>query len=580
MFHVAYQRIYAKTGNMTAGSDDSTIDSMSLSRIKKIIDALQNESYQPHPSRRIYILKKNGKKRPLGIPSFDDKLVQEVIRMVLETLYEPQFVNSSHGFRPRRSCHTALMQVQNRFTGVKWFIEGDIEGFFDNINHNVLIEIMRERIDDERFLRLIRKFLKAGYLEDWKFHRTFSGTPQGGIISPILSNIYLNQLDKYMEQYILKFDKGKKRAQNESYYKLSRIKAKLSYKINSLKNEQCKAMRIQQIRQIEEQRRLLPTGDEMDSGYKRIKYVRYADDFILGVVGDKADCERIKEDIKIFLDEKLKLRLSDSKTLITHGRKPARFLGYETYVRKSNHTKRGNKGILRRSYEGKIVLQMPTETIRKKLLDYDALKLIQHNGNEKWKPKGRIKLLNNDDLEILNAFNAEVRGFANYYSIANNAAALHNFRYIMEYSLYKTFGRKYRASIREIRAKYRFKKDFAVTYRNKKGEQKMNLFVKASFKRKKVSMTQDCDKVPNTIIVTARTSLIDRLQAQQCESCGGNEKLEMHHVRKLKDLKGKQPWEILMRARKRKTLAVCHSCHQRIHNGKNGLKVIVESRMH
>lgn len=568
MFHVAYQRIYAKTGNMTAGSDDSTIDRMSLSRINKIIDALRNESYQPHPSRRIYIVKRNGKKRPLGIPSFDDKLVQEVIRMVLEGLYEPNFENSSHGFRPRRSCHTALMQVQNRFTGVKWFIEGDIEGFFDNIQHNVLIETMRERIDDERFLRLIRKFLKAGYLEDWTFHRTFSGTPQGGIISPILSNIYLNQLDKYIEQYVLKFEKGKKRAQNESYFKLSRIKAKLSYKINSVKNKPFKAQRIQQIRQIEEQRRFLPTGDEMDSGYKRIKYVRYADDFILGVVGNKADCERIKGDIKSFLDEKLKLRLSDSKTLITHGRKPARFLGYEIYVRKCNQTKRGSKGILRRSYEGKVVLQMPTETIRKKLFDYDALKLIQHNGKEKWKPKGRIKLLNNDDLEILNAFNAEVRGFANYYSIANNSAALHNFRYIMEYSLYKTFARKYRTSIREIRAKYRFKKDFAVTYRNKKGKQKMNLFVKASFKRKKVSMIQGCDNIPNTIIVTARTSLIDRLKAEQCESCGGSEKLEMHHVRKLKDLKGKQPWEILMIARRRKTIAVCRSCHQKIHNGK------------
>ncbi|SDH75969.1 reverse transcriptase domain-containing protein [Mucilaginibacter sp. P25] len=203
MYYAAYQRINAKVGNMTPGTDGTTIDSMSLTRIDKLIGALKDETYQPQPAKRVYIPKKNGKKRPLGIPSVDDKLVQEVIRMLLEAIFEGQFENGSHGFRPSRSCHTALMQVQNRFTGAKWFIEGDIKGFFDNIQHNVLIEVLRKRISDERFLRLIRKFLNAGYIEDWTFHKTFSGTPQGGLISPILANIYLDQLDKYIEQYIV-----------------------------------------------------------------------------------------------------------------------------------------------------------------------------------------------------------------------------------------------------------------------------------------------------------------------------------------------------------------------------------------
>ena len=568
MYYAAYQRINAKVGNMTPGTDGTTIDSMSLTRIYKLIGALKDETYQPQPARRVYIPKKNGKKRPLGIPSVDDKLVQEVIRMLLEAIFEGQFENCSHGFRPSRSCHTALMQVQNRFTGAKWFIEGDIKGFFDNIQHNVLIEVLRKRINDERFLRLIRKFLNAGYIEDWTFHKTFSGTPQGGLISPILANIYLDQLDKYVEQYITGFDTGKRRTSNPAYFKLKTERCTLIRRINKGKHKDLKPIRLQRIKEIEAETRLVSSANEMDNGYKRLKYVRYADDFIIGVIGSRKDCEKIKGDIKTFLSEKLDLTLSDEKTLITHAQRPARFLGYDVHVRKSNHVKRNKLGHIRRAYNSKVVLRMPIEAVRKKLFDYEALKLIRHNGKEKWKPKGRIKLLNNDDLEILNAYNAEVRGFANYYSIANNSSALHSFRYIMEYSMYKTFGRKYRANIGRIIKKYRHNKDFAVKYSNQKGEQKMNTFAKVSYRRKTTKMHANIDGLPNTIIVTAKTSLIDRLKAKLCEYCGATNDLEMHHVRKLKDLKGRQPWEKLMIARRRKTLAVCHSCHQKIHHGK------------
>ena len=192
IFYAAYQRIYAKQGNMTSGMDGKTIDQMSVLRIDNLIVSLRDESYKPHPARRVYIPKKNGNKRPLGIPSFEDKLVQEVVRMILGAIYEGYFEYSSHGFRPNKSCHTALTHIQKTFSGTKWFIEGDIKGFFDNINHEVLINALRERIADERFIRLIRKFLNAGYVEDWKFHKTYSGTPQGGLISPILANIYLD----------------------------------------------------------------------------------------------------------------------------------------------------------------------------------------------------------------------------------------------------------------------------------------------------------------------------------------------------------------------------------------------------
>ena len=277
MFYVAYQRIYAKEGNMTKGSDGQTIDNMSLKRIEKLIDTLKDETYQPQPSKRVYIPKKNGKKRPLGVPTFNDKLIQEVVRMVLEAIYEGNFEYTSHGFRPNRSCHTALTHIQKEFNGAKWFVEGDIKGFFDNINHDVLINILLERIADERFIRLIRKFMKAGYIEDWQFHNTYSGTPQGGIISPILANIYLDKLDKYIKEYTAKFDKGKKRKFSRESMDFGNARKRIVRRLKFVKDERQRTKLILELKAIEQGRAKYPNGEEMDADYRRMKYARYAD---------------------------------------------------------------------------------------------------------------------------------------------------------------------------------------------------------------------------------------------------------------------------------------------------------------
>lgn len=569
MFYLAYQRIYAKAGNMTKGADGKTIDQMSLSRISTLIDGLKNETYQPKPARRTYIPKKNGKMRPLGIPSFDDKLVQEVIRMILEAIFEKQFEDSSHGFRPKRSCHTALIKIQKTFTATRWFIEGDIKGFFDNINHQVMIGILQERIHDERFLRLIRKFLNAGYIEDWTFYNTYSGTPQGGIISPLLANIYLDKLDKYMKEYVAAFNCGTVRERNPEYMALGNKKTGLVGQLKRVTDDSEKAIKLKLIKEIERKRDLLHSRNLMDKAYKRLKYVRYADDFLLSVIGSKEDSEQIKQDIKQFLADKLKLELSEEKTLITHAVKPAKFLGYEINIRKSGSSaKRSSKtGIKGRVFGNKVILKLPTETMRKKLFGYRVLQMKQYGHTEKWKSMSRTRLIDNDDLEILDTFNAEIRGFHNYYSIAHNSAALHSFRYIMEYSMYKTFANKYRISVRKVIAKFRFNKDFAVFFTNKQGEKKMRTFYKTSFKRKTMPLI-DCDTFPNIRLLSNTTSLIDRLKACLCELCGKNENLEMHHVRKLGDLRGKATWEALMIARRRKTIAVCQQCHRKIHAGK------------
>ncbi|WP_410991249.1 reverse transcriptase/maturase family protein, partial [Bacillus cereus] len=364
-FLEAYQNIYASEGNMTAGTDGKTIDGMSERRISELIDKLRDYSYQPKPVRRVYIPKKNGKKRPLGIPSVEDKLVQEVIKNLLESIYEPTFSKLSHGFRPEKSCHTALFQVKSTFTGSRWFIEGDIEGFFDNINHHILIHTLRKRIDDEQFIALIWKFLRAGYLEDWKFHKTFSGTPQGGILSPLLANIYLNELDNFMNQYKSTFDVGKIRRTNPTYSKIQHQinRAKKKLREAKEKDEVREKELTNKIRELLAEREHTPQGYPMDENYKRIQYVRYADDFLIGVIGSKEDANRAKKDIANFLKSKLKLTLSEEKTLITNTRNKARFLGYDVKVGRDFHSKRRSDGIKTRAFSLKCELYMPTDFV-------------------------------------------------------------------------------------------------------------------------------------------------------------------------------------------------------------------------
>ena len=567
LFYVAYQKIASNGGSTTKGSDGRSIDGMSLARIETLIASLKDESYQPHPSRRVHIPKKNGKTRPLGIPAFEDKLVQEVVRMILEAIYEGHFETTSHGFRPKRSCHTALLHIQKTFNGAKWFIEGDIKGFFDNIDHDVLVGILRERISDDRFIRLIRKFLKAGYVEDWTFHNTYSGTPQGGIVSPILANIYLDKLDKYVKEYIQHFDKGTKRRPGKESNNLANERKRTVRKLKKVKDGTEKAALVARLKAIEQERAAFPNGDEMDESYRRLKYIRYADDFILGVIGSKEEAQRIKEDIKSFLSASLALELSEEKTLITHTGKSAKFLGYEITVTRDNHQRRDVRGCLRRTYGKRVRLNVSMATLRDKLLEYGAMEIKLRNGKEVWKPKCRSGLIFNDDLEILDRYNRETVGFCNYYLIANNCVVLHNFRYIMEYSMYKTFAGKYRSTVRKINKKYRYNKLFTVKY-EQKGAIKSRTFYKTSFKRRTTAFNGSCDIEPYSIADVSRTNLTDRLKAEKCELCGATGKLIMHHVRNLKDLKGKESWERLMSARKRKTIALCLSCHRLRHLGK------------
>lgn len=332
IYFVAYQNLYSNNGASTKGVDDDTADGFSEAKIERIIKCLEDESYQPKPFRRVYIKKPNGKIRPLGIPSFTDKLVQEAVRIILEAIYEPIFMDTSHGFRPNRSCHTALQSVKYEFRGARWFIEGDIKGCFDNINHNVLVSCINKKIKDARFTKLIYKFLKAGFVDDFVYNNTYSGCAQGGIISPILANIYLHELDKFVENLSKEFNEPATEKFTADYRKAQNAMAVTRKKIKKAENADDEVEKAELLKVYKSQRATLlktPCKSQTD---KKLKYVRYADDFIIGVNGSKVDCVRIKQQLSDFISNTLKMELSEEKTLITHSNTYAKFLGYNIRV--------------------------------------------------------------------------------------------------------------------------------------------------------------------------------------------------------------------------------------------------------
>lgn len=561
IYYVAYQHLYSNKGAGTKGVTDDTADGFSEIYIENIIDALKNEMYQPKPVRRTYIKKSNGKMRPLGLPVFTDKLIQEAIRMILEAIYEPIFSDYSHGFRPARSCHTALAQIKKEFTGARWFIEGDIKGCFDNINHAVLVEIINQKIKDARFLKLIRSFLKAGYMEDWKYHETYSGCPQGGIISPILANIYLNELDRHVMKIKKEFDVATKARYTPEYTKLVGLRQRLHNKIknsNGIEREKL----IEEYKTATAQMLKLPAKQCDD---KKIKYVRYADDFLIAVNGNRQDCEKIKQELTEFISTTLKMELSQEKTLITHSNTPARFLGYDVRVRRDQQIKPKGK-FKTRSMNNKVELSIPFKDKIEKFLFSNGI-VKQRSDNGKLEPIHRPQLLNKTDLEIVTIYNAELRGICNYYGLASNFNKLIYFNYLMEYSCLKTLAGKHRSKVSKIRAMY---KDgtgkWAIPYETKTGIKKMYFANYADCKGKKFT-----DIVPQTAKNYSHdvTTLESRLKAKICEVCGctENDRYEIHHVNKVKNLKGKSEWEKIMIAKRRKTIVVCHKCHMAIHHG-------------
>jgi len=559
----AYGKIYRNAGSMTRGATNETVDGMSLDKIHKIIATLKHGTWSWTPVRRQYIPKANGKMRPLGIPTWSDKLLQEVLRSMLDAYYEPQFSDNSHGFRPNRGCLTALHKIQRTWKGAKWFIEGDIKGCFDNIDHTVLLEILRRHVKDERIINLLAGLLKAGYMEDWKKRDTLSGTPQGGIISPLLANIYLNDLDRFVEDELIpEYTKGKTRQENPDY-------ARAAWKLRKMRMQTGRDDHRELLAQV----RQIPSTDPFDEGYRRLRYARYADDFLLGFIGSKKEAEAIRDRIKTYLSEKLKLELSIEKTLITHAvDEKAHFLGYEIKVSKSN-SKLSSSG--KRSINGQISLLMPQKVVLKIRQQYSRDGKIIH----------RPEIACDSDYTIVQRYQSVLRGIYNFYCMATNVGnqgRMHRIHWDLQRSLVKTLAFKHKTTGQRIVERHKTRTPLGqtvlqVTVDRPDKPPLIAIFGGIPFVRTPdgVKDWEDTDLTTTWHTPSGpRSEIVHRLMFGECELCGTKtERPEVHHIRKLADLTqdGRRPktnWEKVMIARKRKTLVLCHPCHQNVTHGR------------
>ena len=427
---------------------------------------------------------------------------------------------------------------------------------FDSLDHQVLLARLREKLHDNRFVRLIAALLQAGYLEEWRYHATLSGSPQGSVLSPILSNIYLDRLDDYVETTLLPaYNQGDRRHTNSPYARLRQV-------VGALR----KAGYPDEARQVRRVQQTLPSLDPADPTYRRLRYVRYADDWLLGFAGPRQEAEAIKRQIGVFLHEHLKLELSETKTLITHARTgAARFLGYDivTLQHDQKHDWRG-----RRSLNARIGLRVPQEVLQEKCARY------RHHG----KIIHRMELTHDTPFSIVAQYQAEYRGLVAYYQLADNVSQLNRLKWLMERSLVQTLALKLRVSVNQVYRRYRAtlqtdrgpRAGLQVTIARGDGRPPLvATWGGVSLARCRRAVLNDAP----LYVPAPRAELERRLLAQTCERCGAQDQIQVHHVRALKDLRrngqAERPlWVRMMAARQRKTLVVCHTCHVAIHAGR------------
>jgi group II intron reverse transcriptase/maturase len=562
----AYEKIKSQPGNMTKGVDGTTLDGISMASIESITKAMRAESFTFSPTRRTYIPKKNGKMRPPGIANPREKLVQEAIRMILEAIYDspygPTFSDKSFGFRPKRGTHNALREIRTQWTGVRWIIEGDITSFFDNIEHDRLIELLRKRIKDERFLNLIRKALNAGILDQGSFSPSIIGTPQGSIVSPILANVYLHELDEKVAEIVERETKGKGAKKNPAYRALV-DKLYVGRKKGTITADE--------VKEIRKSMRVLSPYVQNDPDFIRVHYVRYADDWVVGVIGPRDLAEKIRSEVSDWLKRELKLSLNLEKTHIRHASsEEAFFLG----TRLSCAPRRNDSLVKHAPKPGyrAVKTRLPSGIVHLRAPVNDLVAKLHQEGfcTKEGQPLSKRSWAVLDDDQIISRFSAVLDGMLNYYSFANNYSRLRRIQYILQFSAAKTLSHRHRMkSIRKAFAKYGY--DLSVKLRNNAGETRVvSMRLRTSWSAAPFKFVGLSDpSLGNEIRVLKFGIRTKSSLLKYCAICGESNGIEMHHVRHIRkmgqEVKG---FTRVLAAINRKQLPVCKGCHRDIHAGR------------
>lgn len=597
-YKTAYESMKSKDASMTSGFNEEMLDGYSKDKINEIILSMKNRTFKFKPSKRIEIHKPNGKIRKIGIPSPVDKITQKILKRILEEIYEPIFLNTSHGFRPNKGTHTALKEIKN-WTGITWAIEGDVKSFFDEIDHQKLAQLLSKEIYDKNIIDLYWKLVHAGYVNNGEKQivHSISGVPQGGgVISPLLNNVYLHEFDKFMEDLKKKYtEKGVVSKMTRKYVDIHMkvYKTRKDLKILLNDDELSNQMRKEELRKIKTKLKeymiIMRNTKSRDKVLTKIYYVRYADDWIVGVTGTKKTAQEIKDKIKTFLKDNLKIELNEEKTKITHmTRDKAYFLGTEirTTDRKYSRSlrskyKRNGKIFTRLPSTGKVKMYAPVKKLITKLKNKGFAKEVKvpeapkhilnskgckklkkvANGRTRIVPCANTKWIQLTEIQLLERYQSVLTGILNYYSFVDNYSRLHAVIYILKYSLICTLARKLRLNTAKVIKKYG--KNITIPMGNNKTK---TLSFPTSLKKGPENgfKITKFDPFATTKWKIRTISTLDR----DCILCGAknSEGIEMHHIKKLNNA---DPRTIKQQtiAMNRKQIPVCKKCHDKIHRG-------------
>jgi len=559
----AYEKLKSNKGALTPDITPETMDGMSLERLKRLKNQVCSENYRFQTVKLTYIPRPDGRKRPLGLPTANDKIVQEVMRMILEAIYKPIFSELSFGFRSGLGCHDALYHVEQRFRWVDYIVEGDIEQAYPTIDHHILINILEKRIDDPRFIRLTWKLLGCGVLDEERIIWSKKGVPQGSIVSPILANIYYHELDEYVKKLKSQYEtdgNNNKRLKSKAYksfeYKINKVfKEMNTYEVQSLERQKL-AKQLKKLRA----ERLKVEGLKVK--VTRIEYVRYADDWMIGVSGDRKLASDIKELISDFMKNSLEQKIHPIKTKVTNIRKGnAQFLGYDIFLPRnrpiSSYKGKGVKTI--RRGQPQLRLEVPVRSLTKRYVERGYLK--QLTGQVRPISKASYSVL--EDHVIVSHYRSIWQGILNYYSGCTNRGRLQYIHYLLHISCAMTLGHRHRKPVSKIFAKYGKTLSVKIPNTNKKVSFPYKTSWKLSERRwlrgKQVSIPTI--RYANLV---ARSSL-----GLPCVICDSNEgPIEMHHVKHVRKEGFRYGgFHEQMTLLNRKQVPLCNKCHQMVHSG-------------